>query len=637
MSMKRITAMLICLIMLVSVIPLASFVSNAQNDVTTLIAASDFQPKDGAKKGIAVVESILASMKKDGISKADGFLFCGDYDYGTFGDSEETKEGIGILTDTVSEFVDEKNMVYLQGNHDAVPGTAGLNIGGGCDPESGKYGVFVINNEDYMWYNKDEARIMRTAQKLINYLNEKLAVGYDKPIFVMSHVPLHYNMRTHRDGDGKYASYIFDALNEAGKKGLNIVFLFGHNHSNGWDDYLGASSIYLPKGESILIPDKSQTEFKSHTLNFTYMNAGYTGYYDLHNEGADDTLTMTSFRIMSDGSMIVTRYDSNGPHNLKSKGVKNTYKEETAYEPNTNVYSPRQAVIFTKVTDKTPIKDLMQINSTGRRYNRVNRVGDLKDGGQYLLVYNADIDQFVEPKVVEKTNASGTRIGFSLRNAYGFGDTDAYGNFSALEWTLHQAGTRWLLEANDKYAAFTQTENTAITATLESNGSFFDITGEALYTFTSGEYMFNYNARGLMNAYISDPAGFYLYEYVGYTVEVESGSASAGENTVTYAKPGTAITLTAEAAPEGMMFEKWEVTMGDLALEEKDTVSFTMPEKAVKIKAVYTEKTTDTASPESDNKDGGKISGTVITVIVIAAFAAVGAVVGAVVVKRKKK
>ena len=85
-----------------------------------------------------------------------------------------------------------------------------------------------------MWYNNDEATIKRTAENLRNYLNHKLAVGFKAPIFVISHLPLHYSMRTRNDGDKQHANYIFNVLNDAGGNGLNIVFLYGHDHSNGW-------------------------------------------------------------------------------------------------------------------------------------------------------------------------------------------------------------------------------------------------------------------------------------------------------------------------------------------------------------------------------------------------------------------
>ncbi|MBE6638175.1 MAG: hypothetical protein E7616_01785 [Ruminococcaceae bacterium] len=632
--MKKTLAYLLAAVMLLTFFPMGGILSQAE-EITTLIAATDFQPKEGAATGIKKVNKIISAIKADGITSADGFLFCGDYDFGTFGVAEETKEGIDLLTESVSGLVDEKNMVFIQGNHDAVPGTSGLNPGGNNDPESGKYGVFVINNDDYMWHNEDEVRIKRTAQKLINYLNEKLAVGYDKPIFVLSHLPLHYNMRTKQDGDGKYANHIFNVLNEAGQKGLNIIFLFGHDHSQGWDDYLGGSSIYLTKGDEILVANSSQTVFKSHTLNFTYMNAGYVGYYDNHN-GADDALTMTSFRIMG-SSVVITRYDSNGIHNLKSEGVTNSYKGESGYTANTKVYPPRQTLALTQVGDRSAIKDLINLNESGRQYKRINHVDELKDGGKYLVVYNDTTDQILVPKVITKSNNQGTRVGFHLQNAYNIGDFEVYGNYATMEWTFAKAGQAWFIGHEGLFATLTPTNDFAITATLEAQGSAFVIEGEATYTFKSGNYVLNYNARGLMNAYTSDPASFYIYEYVGHTIDVTGGSAAVDGKPVRVADVGEVITLTADEAPKGQFFAGWEVEKGDITLKNEAVTTFTMPEGAVKIKAVYTE--TDPNAPIDEptvDKNEGGLSWTVI-VIVSTAVLAIAAVGVALVVKRKKK
>ena len=86
-------------------------------------------------------------------------------------------------------------------------------------------------------------------------------------------------------------------------------------------------------------------------------------------------------------------------------------------------------------------------------------------------------------------------------------------------------------------------------------------------------------------------------------------------------------------------FDKWVVKSGDITPEAKDTVTFTMPEKAVKIAAVYTDKDPSAVPPTTDGgENGAKDNGTVITVVVIAALAAAGIAVGAaVMLKRKKK
>ena len=341
-NIKRQLALLLAVCMLLSVLPLHVF---AAEQSITVIAGSDFQNKSGSEAGAQVVTSILTKM---GYTSADGFLFCGDYDYSTVNNTSSTEAGITALknavTGTYSTLSDDR-MVFVQGNHDAAD-ASGLATSGAHDADG--YGVYVINEDDYMWKNSDEATIKTTAEALGDYLNKKVTAGYGKPIFVVSHLPLHYTMRTKNDGDGMYANYLFNVMNKAGASGLNIIFLYGHDHSNGWDDYLGGSAVYLAKGDNINIAQGSKTAFKEETLKFTYMNAGFTGYYENKN-GADDTLTMTVFEITGN-TVTVKRYDAKGTHNLKSVGVTNSYKNESGYGPNTKVYESPQTITLSTVT-----------------------------------------------------------------------------------------------------------------------------------------------------------------------------------------------------------------------------------------------------------------------------------------------
>lgn len=345
-NIKRQLALLLAVCMLLSVLPLHVFA--AGQDSVTVIAGSDFQNPGGNEAGALTVTNILNKMQGDGYTSADGFLFCGDYDYATVNNKSSTEAGITALKNAVTgkyNTLADNRMVFVQGNHDAA-GSTGLAASGAHDADG--YGVYVINEDDYMWRNENEGTIKSTASALDAYLDAKVEEAYQEPIFVVSHLPLHYTMRTKNDGDGMYANYLFDIMNEAGASGLNIIFLYGHDHSNGWDDYLGGSAVYLKKGDKINIAHGSKAEFKEETLNFTYMNAGFTGYYENHN-GADDTLTMTVFTI-TDDTVTVERYDANGKHNLKSTGVTNGYKNESGYAPNTTVYGSPQYIALGSVT-----------------------------------------------------------------------------------------------------------------------------------------------------------------------------------------------------------------------------------------------------------------------------------------------
>lgn len=351
---KKLLALLLALVMILSLLPTSVLATGS--DPTVVIAGSDFQNPNGNDAGAQTVTNILTKMQNAGYTKADGFLFCGDYDYSTVNNQTRTEAGITALknavTSTYNNTLADDRMVFVQGNHDAA-GSTGLAASG--DHDAAEYGVFVINEDDYMWRNSNETTIRNTAANLKTYLDTKAAEGFAKPIFVVSHLPLHYSMRTKNDGDGMYANYIFDVLNDAGEKGLNIIFLYGHDHSNGWDDYLGGSCVYLAKGDKINIAQASQTDFKEKKLNFTYMNAGFTGYYENHN-GADNTLTMTVFKITGD-TVQVERYDANGKHNLKSAGVTNSYKQESGYDPNTTVYRSPQAFTLATVTPPATVSD----------------------------------------------------------------------------------------------------------------------------------------------------------------------------------------------------------------------------------------------------------------------------------------
>lgn len=615
--MKRLISILLILATLVS---LCTVGVSAQSEAITLIACSDFQDEAGNESGKLKVKAILNAMAEEGITAADGFLCCGDYDY----EYDDTLGGVTALTQSVSGVVSE-NMVFTQGNHDAAIGTNGLSESGNNDPAHGEYGVFVINEDDYMWYNSSEATVKRTAQRLIEYLNEKLAQGYDKPVFILSHLALNYNMRTHQDGDGKHANYIFNALNAAGEKGLNIIFLFGHDHSNGWDDYLGGAAVYLEKGDEILVAQNSQTEYKKETLAFTYMNAGYVGYYRNVN-GADDTLTMTSFEIDGD-SVEIARYSRDGLHNLKSEGKTNSYKGESAYSPNTDVYASPRTLTLTQVSDTTPIPGLIEPAKepagTGARFVKVTAAADLTDGGKYLLVHSADPVSLMLPTVVSKSNSSGSvRVGFDLESVFSMGTTDneyqppsgwitrsasdekstvsgtfgdavIIGNVESKVWTFTASGSKWLIGDGEKYAKFTSTADTAITATLQSEGTAFTVGGsEDAFTFSGDSFVLNYNARGLINGFAANPAPFYIYEYTGYTVSVDGGSA------VKSAQAGSTVTVTA-TPPEGYTFNGWTVVAGDVTLSDgaSATATFTMPAEPVKLKAEYTESTPTPPDP----------------------------------------
>ena len=536
---QRFVAVLLSLLMIVSTFALlgsvgaAKLKASAAGELTTVVACSDYQNPSGNDAGKTFVQSVVAQLKAAaGVTAADGFLCCGDYSYGY----NQAAAGIASLKSAVTGIIDcnDDNSAFCQGNHDEA-GAAGLAKSGDNDPSSGKYGVFVINEDDYMWYNNDEATIKRTAENLRNYLNHKLAVGFKAPIFVISHLPLHYSMRTRNDGDKQHANYIFNVLNDAGGNGLNIVFLYGHDHSNGWDDYLGGASVYLTKGDSINIAQNSRTVFRTETLAFTYMNAGFVGYYDNHN-GADDTLTMTVFQFDNE-NIEIKRVSQSGIHNLKSKGVTNSYKNESGYSPDTSVTaSPQSWAVTGDVTKTHEIEHVIPESpggstgggSSSTAYTRVTSADDIVDGKKYLLIYNGS--EFMQPVDAGTTD----RVGFKATSTGGISMDDTItGDYAANEWTFTASGSGWKIGTDDGYITMSRnaSSSSSYDAKFGTSGNVFTVGGSAnAFTFTatvSGTTVyFNKNeSRSLINGYTSNPAAFYIYR-----------APEGGAGTVSYTK-----------------------------------------------------------------------------------------------------
>ena len=509
----------------------------SEQEPITVIACSDFQNPGGSEEGANTVSSIL-SIIKESHPEADGFICAGDYDYdmSIYIGEETTVDGVSSLSNTIEQvYPDIKHMVYTSGNHD-VYSADGLSESGDNDPEDGGYGVYAINEDDYMWASNpgySESYSGKTAQEIISgtaagleeYLSEKASEQFTQPIFIVSHLPLHYNLRTRLDGDAMYANLIFDVVNKYAEAGLNIIYLYGHDHSNGWDDYLGGSAVFLHTGDSINIAQSSKFVFDEEKLAFTYMNAGFVGYYDNHN-GADDALTMSVFEIYDD-RVEISRYDSEGMHNLKSAGVHNFYKGESdsdyavndsvvegvyTVELNTAVEMPaEEEVLDGEGSSQTEEPD----SETGDEeqyeegvYVRVTSAsGDLEEG-KYIFVYGS---QIMSPVVVSKDGSSGTRTGFELvANEYA-GETELPSDMEKYEWTLTKSDGKWLIGTPDGYIRLTETTDTAITATLESEGDLLTISGSGSYTIASAQFVLNYNSRGLINGYANQPAEFELY------------------------------------------------------------------------------------------------------------------------------
>ena len=277
-------------------------------------AGSDLQ---GEGRDGAVLGQLLDTVRRSGYRHIDEALFLGDYSSAF--DTEKSAEGIGIVCDRMQRGfgLGDDDILFLQGNHDPAD-TPGLDRGGAYERED--YIVYLIHEGDFPSYaDEDNAYIVEnTAAALADDLQKRIAAGERRPIFVMTHVPLHMNWRE----DNRYARLLVDVLNTAAEDGLNLFVLYAHNHSDDYDRYLGGSCVYLDVGDKLPITDPT-AEFGSMayemvTLQFPYLNAGYVGFTATGEDG--EARTCTVFAVYRD-RVELTRFDVQGIHDLKNVGM----------------------------------------------------------------------------------------------------------------------------------------------------------------------------------------------------------------------------------------------------------------------------------------------------------------------------
>ncbi len=305
------------------------------DDGTTILAMSDFQ---GSGNKTTVPAAIASVMQQAGVD-ADQALLLGDYvDGSVYGDGSNTSqaqmmEQLAALKDTLLYEWPLLDFLAIQGNHDysgfVTDGT--LDATGSYEYED--YVVYLINEDDFPWWQggystySDSAAckeiVEQTASNLETYLNSLILSGDTRPVIIATHVPMHWSPRSTTGqtwwNDNIYANILFDVVNDAGSC-LDIVFLFGHNHSSysgvtngvsydGYDQDIGGALAYVGKGETMRVPNAStgSTNYTTQTLNFTYMNGGYIGNYN----GSQDDCSISAITI-TDDAISIDRYAADG-------------------------------------------------------------------------------------------------------------------------------------------------------------------------------------------------------------------------------------------------------------------------------------------------------------------------------------
>ena len=295
---------------------------SGKEPLTKILTFSDYQKwtsdwKDDWEVLQPQLTEICGAAYDAGLVEPDFFLFGGDFScLNSVSDSNAGKsQVVGIVQETWPEITDE-NSLLLQGNHDPA-GTEGLVKTGAYEFDD--FIVYMMNEDDYPSKQGDYSVypiVQLSAWDLEDYLYECIDRGETRPIFIASHTGLHYDI-DRQDGNNQYAYLLCNAINDVAKE-LDIIFMFGHNHTNG-DEQVGGSITHIAKGEKLNVCHEDSITNKSGTpteINFTYINYGYIGYIgDVNNNESEYTptnlLTVSRMEIYDD-VIKIDRYSKNG-------------------------------------------------------------------------------------------------------------------------------------------------------------------------------------------------------------------------------------------------------------------------------------------------------------------------------------
>ncbi len=302
-SIKRFTASLLFIVMVVAALPVSlfNFTISAAEDTDYLFFATD------RHANTSVIGNIINNMESViGENELDYLGLGGDMvGSGNNHPAYNSSEVLGEVTGATSS-LDATNVDIVAGIHDMnVTDDAGIVLPykGGCAQiyEGDKYYVYGV--EEYcISDDSNESNWKMQSEAFVTWANGD-SIDKSKVIIVLSHYPLH---EERNDNDGAY--YWHQALNTVATGSAsddttverNIVFFHGHNHTVDSNEYV------YNVGDTMSIQNGSSTT--SGTIYYTYATAGYLKQNNKATLMAitDSQITLTKYSTSGTGTVMTT-------------------------------------------------------------------------------------------------------------------------------------------------------------------------------------------------------------------------------------------------------------------------------------------------------------------------------------------
>ncbi|MBO4330873.1 MAG: metallophosphoesterase, partial [Oscillospiraceae bacterium] len=314
----------------------------------------------------------------------------GDFDLMSFcGDMANANLGEDDFWACAQLVMDEmENMrfpvVYTTGNHEFYNGhfdvttnpTKYYYIKDAEAANAPNYRLYCLGTDNFD--NSVDNYTEQQAETMAEYFE---SIGNEKPIFVITHFPLHsyssgsYWWSTKRQTVN--ADLIIDTLNDAADSGKTIIFLWGHNHTLS-DTYY--DRVITP-GTSIPYTTSGSTK----TLNFYYAAAGCMSDYE-YSSGSQSVNGKGLIAELTEDSILLDYYKEDGVALTTGAVIPFSFVLPTdGPEPTpTNAPTPPPSPVPTATPEPTATPD------TGDIAIRYVETASFEEGGEYVIGVNGD-------------------------------------------------------------------------------------------------------------------------------------------------------------------------------------------------------------------------------------------------------
>ncbi|MBR0399842.1 MAG: InlB B-repeat-containing protein [Mogibacterium sp.] len=278
------------------------------DDNRTILAFTSDVHNNEKNAGANRLQTWIANEQQAYGNEIDYMGFCGDM--GRADSSAITEAKYWTYTQNVMKVADEEfpgKVCYTTGNHELEHGKYDTTT----DPIKDRFSVdaaapgappncqiYCMGSRTYQpsWNNNVNEYTDAQVTALQSFLN---ACDASKPVFILSHYPLHlYSTRYTSNADK-----VIEVLNAAANQGKTIVFLWGHNHTKSDTAY---DEIHKPNTTLTYAPNETIT------IRFTYAAAGCmsdTEYSDGSRSVKGKGLIV---EVLDNKAMAFAYYDASG-------------------------------------------------------------------------------------------------------------------------------------------------------------------------------------------------------------------------------------------------------------------------------------------------------------------------------------